>query len=178
MAVGGITIEEFESLPISVVKNQELIDGTLVDVSGRTFGHNLLRDELLVLLTPPVESQKLGMVICEQDFEFHGDVHGPDVALIGTGKLRLVEPDRRVQLFAPDLAIEIVSGDETFNTVLRKVLRYRRCGTKEVWVFSMATRQALVHSDERQALLDDDQIFESSLIPGFAMQLADLFDQA
>jgi Uma2 family endonuclease len=42
----------------------------------------------------------------------------------------------RVQRFAPDLAIEIVSANDTFEKLATKALRYRRCGTAEVWILA------------------------------------------
>ena len=61
---------------------------------------------------------------------------------------------------------------------MEKAARYRKCGTKEVWVLSPENRQAFVQSEERQVILSDDQMFESKLIPGFGILLSDLFDQA
>ena len=111
-------------------------------------------------------------------FSFDGNAHGPDVTFIGAAKLHLFNPRRRVQLFVPDLAIEIVSENDKFKPLMEKPARYRKCGTKEVWVLSPETRQAFVQSEERQVILGDDQMFESKLIPGFAIGLAELFDRA
>jgi len=174
----GITIEEFERLPEALAANHELVNGELVDVSGNTVRHNRLRDRLVLILTPPVEERKLGLIISEQEFDFGGNAHGPDVTLIGSSKLASIDSKRRVQLFVPDLAIEIVSENDKFKSLMEKAVRYRKCGTKEVWVLSPDTRQAFVQSEDRQAILSDDQLFESKLIPGFAIRLADLFDRA
>ena len=174
----GITIEEFERLPYALAHNHELVNGELVDVSGNTAGHNMLRDHLLVLLSPNVEERKLGIIICEQDYDFDGNVHGPDMTLICAGKLHRFDPERRVQLFVPDLAIEIVSENDKFVSLMQKVVHYRKCGTKEVWILCPGTRQAVVLSEDRQPILSDDQMFESKLIPGFTICLADLFDRA
>src|SRR5579864_842072 len=95
----GITIEEFEQLPDALAHNHELVDGKLVDVSGNKPYHNMLRDLLVLLLAPPVREQKLGMIISEQEFDFEGNAHGPDVSFIGTSKLHLLDQDRRVQQF-------------------------------------------------------------------------------
>src|SRR5437899_6674091 len=116
----GITIEEFERLPQALAKNHELVNGELVDVSGNTPEHNRLRDRLLVMLTRPVEEQKLGLIICEQEFNFDGNAHGPDLSLIGTEKLPLINKRKRVQLFVPDLAIEIVSRNDKFESLMAK----------------------------------------------------------
>lgn len=173
----GITIEEFERLPDALAHNHELVNGELVDVSGNTGYHNSLRDLLIVLLTPVVNEQKLGKIISEQEFDFDGNAHGPDVALIGPSKIPLFDRKRRVQRFVPDLAIEIESQNDTFGSLTGKAARYRKCGTKEVWVLSPDTRQAFVQSEERQVILDEDQMFESNVLPGFSIRLGELFDR-
>jgi len=115
MAVAtGITIEEFERLPDALAHNRELVDGELVDVSGNTAYHNLLRDLLVVLLTAPVTARKLGKIISEQEFDFDGNAYGPDLAFISASKVRLIDPNRRVQRFIPDLVVEIVSQNDKF----------------------------------------------------------------
>jgi Uma2 family endonuclease len=179
MALGaGITIEEFELLPDALALNHELVDGELVDVSGNTAGHNFLRDLLVVRLTLAIEGKALGIIISEQEYDFDGNAHGPDVTFIGAAKLHLFDRTRRVQLFVPDLAIEIVSENDKFKPLMEKAARYRKCGTKEVWVLSPETRQAFVQSEERQVILGDNHVFESKLIPDFGIGLAELFDRA
>jgi len=173
----GITIEEFEQLPEALAKNHELVNGELVDVSGNTPRHNWLRDLLVALLKPAVAPVH-GVITSEQEFEFDGNAHGPDVSLVVAAKTHLFDADRRVQLFVPDLAIEIVSKRDTFETLMEKALRYRKCGTQEVWVLAPKTRQAFVQSDEKRAILSEDDSFESNLIPGFSIRLGDLFDRA
>lgn len=174
----GITIEEFERFPAALAHNFELVNGELVDVSGNTGYHNQLRDFLVVRLTLAIEKKALGMIISEQEYDFDGNAHGPDVTFIGAAKLHLFDRRRRVQLFVPDLAIEIVSENDKFKPLMEKAVRYRKCGTKEVWVLSPETRQAFVQSKERQVILGDDHVFESNQIPDFAIGLAELFDRA
>jgi Uma2 family endonuclease len=175
---GGITIEEFERLPDALALNHELDDGELVDVSGNTPYHNRQRDRLVAKLSPHVEDAGLGMVISEQEFEFDGNAYAPDVAFITAPKVHLLDPDRRVQLFVPDLAIEIVSNRDTFDKVMKKATRYRRGGTREVWVLDGKNRLAFVLSEDREAILNEDAMFESKLIPGISIRLAELFDWA
>lgn len=172
----GITIEEFERLPDALAHNHELVNGELVDVSGNTPYHNRLRDFLVASLIPLIEPA-LGMIISEQEFDFGGNALGPDVALIGLSKVPLLDRKRRVQRFVPDLAIEIESQNDTFRSLTGKAARYRKCGTKEVWVLSPDTRQAFVQSEERQVILNEDQMFESNLLPGFSIRLGELFDR-
>ncbi len=52
------------------------------------------------------------------------------MAFIGADKVRLIDNDRRVQRFVPDLAIEIVSRNDKFDYVMEKAGRYRKCSEK------------------------------------------------
>ncbi len=120
----------------------------------------------------------VGIIVSEQEYDFDGNAHGPNVTLIGADKLHLFDPDRRVQLFVPDLAVEIVSANDKFESLMEKADRYRKCGTKEVWVLSPKTQRAFVQSEDGEAILGRDRMFESKLIHGFAIPLGDLFDRA
>jgi Uma2 family endonuclease len=146
-------------------------------VSGNTPNHNGLRDLLIVMLFPYVREQKLGRVLSEQEYQFDKNAHGPDVTFVVAAKTALFDGKKRVQRFVPDLAIEIVSQNDTFENLVGKARRYRKCGTREVWIFSIESREAYVYSENGRAILDEDGLFESSLIPGFSIRLGDLFDQ-
>jgi Uma2 family endonuclease len=80
----------------------------------------------------------------------------------------------RVQRFVPDLAIEVVSAKDTFEMLARKAKRYRQCGTQEVRVFALETRETYLYSDRRRAILDESEEFRPEPIPGFAMRIEDL----
>lgn len=176
-AVSPMTIEDFERLPQELAKNHELVDGELVDVSGNTLGHNRLRDYLISLLCEYVRKNGLGEVVSEQEYDFGGNAHGPDVSFYGPDKLRFCQTERRVQRFVPDLAIEIVSENDTFKKLVKKADRYRKCGTKEAWIIDPDSRTAFLYSDALNTILRENGTFQSSLIPGFSIRLGDLFDR-
>jgi Uma2 family endonuclease len=176
-AVAGLTIEDFEKLPDALARNHELVDGELVDVSGNTLSHNRLRDRLIQLLGAAVKQRKLGEVIAEQEYDFDGNAHGPDVSFVSRARLDALDPERRVQPCVPDLAIEIVSQNDKFASLTKKARRYRKCGTKEVWIFDIEGREAYVSSEHQRAILNENQKFQSELIPGFSIRLGDLFDE-
>ena len=176
-AVNPLTIEDFERLPDALPINHELEDGKLVEVSGNTLIHNRLRDAFISLLRDYVRKNGLGEIVSEQEFDFGGNAHGPDVSFFGPDKLRLCDGKRRVQRFVPDLAIEIVSENDTFKKLVRKADRYRKCGTKEAWIIDADSRVAFLYSDALDIILRENGIFQSSLIPGFSIRLGDLFDQ-
>jgi Uma2 family endonuclease len=176
-SVTGLTIDDFEKLPDALALNHELVDGELVEVSGNTLIHNRLRDELIKMLSALVDQHMLGQVISEQEFDFSGNAHGPDVSFVSATKLPLLNPKLRVQRCVPDLAIEIVSQNDKFEALMKKAVRYRRCGTKEVWVFSIEMREAFLLNENQRVLLDENQQFRSDLIPGFSIRIGDLLDR-
>jgi len=172
-----LTIDDFERLPDELAYYHELVDGELVDVSGNTLGHNQLRDLLIMMLLFYVKEHKLGRVVGEQEYDFGGNAHGPDVSFFVSEKFGLADDKKRVQRFVPDLAIEIVAETDTFAKLVKKVDRYRKCGTKEAWILDIDSRRAFLFAEERDAVLREDQQFQSSLIPGFSIRIGDLFDQ-
>jgi Uma2 family endonuclease len=175
--VSPLTIDDFERLPHELAYCHELVNGELVDVSGNTPNHNFLRDLLITMLLPYVNKHKLGRIVGEQEYDFDGNAHGPDVTYFGPEKVKLCNVKLRVQRFVPDLAIEIVSQNDTFENLIGKARRYRKCGTREVWIFSIESREAYFYSERGRAILDEDGMFQSDLIPGFSIRLGDLFDQ-
>ena len=176
-SVSGLTIDDFEKLPDALALNHELVDGELVEVSGNTLIHNRLRHQLEKLLSDLVERCQLGEVISEQEFDFQGNAHAPDVCFVSAAKLPLLNPKRRVQRCVPDLAIEIVSENDKFEALMKKAVRYSRSGTKEVWVFSIENRVAFLLSENQRVILDENQQFRSDLIPGFSIRIGDLLDR-
>ena len=176
-SVTGLTIDDFEKLPDALALNHELVDGELVEVSGNTMINNRLRDHLNRWLSALVEQGKLGEIISEQEFDYQGNAHAPDVCFVSASKLPLLNPKLRVQRCVPDLAIEIVSENDKFEALMKKAVRYRRCGTKEVWVFSIENRVAFLLNENQRVILDENQEFRSDLIPAFSIRIGDLLDR-
>jgi Uma2 family endonuclease len=177
-ATSRLTIDDFERLPQEQVKNHELVDGELVDVSGNTAYHNVIKMLLIGLLLPLIRDRRLGTLLTEQEYDFDGNAHGPDVSFFGPEKRPLVEYEKRVQRFVPDLAIEIASANDTFSALLRKKERYRRCGTDEVWILAPETREVFVDSSRGDRMLSADAELSSELLPGFRVPVRRLFEKA
>ena len=119
-ATTGLTIADFERLPTEAVERRELVDGELVDVSGSTAIHNLVRDYLLHLLITWVERGNGGTAILEQEYAFFADVHAPDVSFFGPEKRQHLDRVKRVQRFVADLAVEVASPNDTHFSLMRK----------------------------------------------------------
>ena len=174
-SVTRLTIDDFERLPQEQAKNHELVDGELIPVSGNTPKHNLVFGLLFTQLWLFVRESRVGTVLAEQEYDFNGNAHGPDISFLAPVKQALIDPDKRVQRFVPDLAIEIVSADDTFGSLLRKRDRYRKSGTAEVWIISPDSREVYIYSDRGDRILREDAELVSQLLPGFQLPLKTLF---
>jgi Uma2 family endonuclease len=172
-----LTIDDYEGLPAVLARNHELIDGELVEESGKTLQHNLLRDLLGVLLAPYVRQHEFGIFISGQAYDFDGNAYGPDVSFISASKRPLLDMKLRVQRLVPDVAIEIASPTDTFDKLAKKALRYRACGMQEVWILAPQARQAFLFSEHRRTILDENDEFRPESIPGFAIRIGDFLDR-
>jgi len=115
------------------------------------------------------------MVIAEQDYDFLGNAHGPDVSFFAPEKQALLDLHRRVQRFVPDLAIEIASATDTYGSLLLKKERYRHAGTTEVWLISAENAEIAIYGPDGDRLLRAGDTLSSEVLPGFALTVTDLF---
>jgi Uma2 family endonuclease len=171
-----LTIDDFELLPDEQVENRELVDGELVDMGSNTPEHNIIRDWLTRVMGIFVEERHLGLVISEQEYDFGGNAHGPDLSFFGPAKRLLLTMHKRVQRFVPDLAIEIVSERQPFKDLVRKKERYRKFGTAEVWIVSPESREVYVYSAHGARILNADAELATPLLPGFSIRVGSLFE--
>jgi Uma2 family endonuclease len=119
-----LTIEDFEKLPDELAHYHELEDGQLVDVSGNLPDHIELRDYSAARMLLYVRERQLGLVMAEMEYRFGDNAYGPDISFLGPEKQQLIDRKRRVQLFVPDLAVEVVS-----RTIRRRRFFARRGAT-------------------------------------------------
>jgi Uma2 family endonuclease len=170
-----LTIDDFERLPAEIAEGHELVDGELVDVSGNNPLHNWLRDYLIAILLPFVADRGLGRVISEQEYDFDGNAHGPDVSFFGSAKKPLLNMKKRVQRFVPDLAVEIASETDTYEGLMRKRDRYLRSGVSEVWLISPEAREVVIHTLRTARVLRGANAIETDLLPDFSITVEALF---
>lgn len=177
-ATTHLTIEDFEKLPQDQAENHELVDGELVPMSGNTLAHILIRDMLARWLAAFVLEHRLGWVLSEMEYDFGGNAHAPDISFFGPAKKSQADLRKRVQRFVPDLAIEIVSENDTFSSLIRKKDRYLACGTEEVWIVSPDSREVFLFSKRGNSILHGEAQLSTALLPGFALPVQRLFELA
>jgi Uma2 family endonuclease len=157
----------------------ELIDGVLVE---KTMGYleSLLAGAVLAYLREFVRPRELGIVLGADGMVrlFPGQVRIPDVSFIAREKF----PEGRLPRvpilgIAPDLAVEVLSPGNTRGEMDRKLRDYLAAGVRLVWYLDPAARTAEVHlpGGGRGTLGENDTLVGEDVLPGFRLQLRDLF---
>lgn len=105
----------------------------------------------------------------------------PDLAFFAWSKFPgRVLPRNPILDHVPDLAIEILSGSNTVGEMERKRREYFAGGATLVWEIDPADRTARVYTsvDQFTELRDGDCLDGGTVLPGFSVSLAELFERA
>ncbi len=174
-------LEPDDLLSVEGGDHYELIDGVAVEkVMGAKAGKVTVR--LGGRLDTHCEATGLGDVFDGQTGYrcFPGQpkqVRKPDVSVVVRGRFPDDEiPDGDI-LIPPDLAAEVVSPNETFEEVDRKVFEYLSAGVKLIWIVSPKNKAVHVYRPAGPpALLSAaDTLSGEDVVPGFALKVAELF---
>jgi Uma2 family endonuclease len=157
----------------------ELIDGVLVE-KAMGFREALLAGALVQILREFVRPRRLG-VVPGPDGTIRlvsGRVRMPDAAFVSWDRLpgRRV-PDEPIPDLAPDLAVEVLSENNTAEEMAIKRREYFASGTRLVWQIDPHRRTAEVFTAPgTSTVLDESQSLNGGdVLPGFALPLHDLF---
>lgn len=159
----------------------ELIDGTLVEKDVGLL-ESFVGIELARFLANHVAEQDLGIVSGEQGGMriLPGLVRIPDISFVRWSQLpgkRL--PREKIPTLYPDLAVEILSESNTPEEMQRKLKEYFLAGTTLVWLVDPQNRSVTVYSapDALQVCTEEDTLDGGTLLPGFALKVARLFER-
>ncbi len=161
----------------------EVIDGRVV---RRTTGfrETRLASVLHELLAPVVRASGVGESYVDAGFLIPPRNKGrkPDVSVLTFDRWPKGRafPDGDFIPVVPDLAVEVVSPNDTAREVYAKVREYLRGGVRVVWL--VYPDEAEVHvrtaAGDDRTLTRDDTLTADPVVPGFALPLSDLFPPA
>jgi Uma2 family endonuclease len=177
-----MTVEEFETYPFPDGK-VELVRGEPRVMSPAGGGHGVVQGNLSRLLLPFVHQQRLGRVFNDGvGFELIAlprTVRNPDLSFVRSDRLPSQGIRRRGFLkMAPDLAVEILSPDESAAELQEKVDDYQASGTPLIWVIDperYTVRVLQLYGQER-VLGADETLDGGDVIPGFTCPVWELFE--
>lgn len=175
-----MTAEELLRMPDDNFTH-ELVNGELRTKSFAGHQHGKITAIFAWRLAQHVEAEKLGGVYAAgTGFLLWSDpdtVRAPDVAFISRAR---VEAAGKVEGYwhgAPDLAVEVVSPNDTFTEIEEKALAWLEAGTRAVLVINPRKRAVTVTRSLRDItiLTHKDLLQLEDLLPGCSLQVRDLF---
>lgn len=156
----------------------ELVEHTLVEKPVGSWESNIAA-RLVARLVIHADEHDLGVVFgadATLRMSSTGGIRMPDVSFVSVGRIpKTREP---VPTLAPDLAVEVLSEDNTAAEMDQKRREYFASGTRLEWVVDPETRTvAVYHSpgDPTRVLSESDSLEGEHVVPGFTMPVADLF---
>ncbi len=146
-----------------------------------SFQHGVIAVRLGRYLDAYVDEHNLGYVAdSSTTFQVAGNPpkREPDVAFVSLERMPNII-DEEVP-FAPDLAVEVISGSDDWKAIVAKANQYLQAGTRLVWVVDPYTKSVFVFRPDNQNLLtlsSDDELDGLDVVPGFKLKIGVLFKQ-
>ena len=158
----------------------ELIDGILVE-KDVSWDASVIAAEIIFLIKRFLRERRLGgKVAGEQGMTWLpvGRLRGPDVSYVSPAKLSAGPQRRPYPDLVPDLAVEVLSPGNTRQEMDEKLDDYFASGVELVWLVEPDAKTVRVYTarDAVTTLNETDTLDGGSVLPGFAVKVADLFD--
>ncbi|HEY0872806.1 MAG TPA: Uma2 family endonuclease [Vicinamibacterales bacterium] len=174
-----VTADELERMPEDDYR-YELVRGRLIRMSPVAPRHGHTTITLGALLWQHVRANRLGQVWTEVGFRLASNpdtVRAPDIAFVRHDRL----PPKDAKGFyrgAPDLAIEVLSPDDTRAEMRQKIADYFAAGTPAVVVIDPGSRRAAIHRPGTavRILTTADTLDLDAIVAGFRLPLCEVFD--
>lgn len=171
-----ISEDEFLALPESVQKT-ELVCGELVVSPAPNRRHQRVVVRLVHILEAWAETRRPAEIgTAPQDLRLGPDrIVQPDVAVWLGG----VDIEATVITRIPDLVVEVISSDRVYDRVTKRLL-YGDAGVPEYWVVDPLARRVERFAGPRlneTLRLEGEARLQSRVLPGVALDLAELFER-
>jgi Uma2 family endonuclease len=126
-----------------------------------------------------IETTAVGKLYVEQTFQCFPDkplqVRRPDLAFVATQRLSAVDEDGHVKI-APDLAIEIISPNDTAYDLEEKLDDYRSAKFGLIWIVYPKHRRIHIYAPGQAVLelREADTLTGGGVLPGFSITFRDM----
>jgi Uma2 family endonuclease len=175
-----LTAQDYWLLPENGMQ-RALVRGEVYETMPPGGRHGLIAAILSMLLRMWAKTGPHGCVGVESGFllsQTPDTVRGPDVFYIRANRLPSTGIPEGFWTIAPDLAVEVVSPNETAADVREKVRDYLAAGTPLVWVIYPRTQEVIAHTADGRAQTfgRDDQLHAPTILPGFTCLVQTLFE--
>ncbi len=174
-----LTLDEFLALPAEEPALELEPDGTVVQKVSPQGQHSRLQLALCEQVNRFAEGRRLALAFPELRVVFGGAAYVPDVSVFTWDRIpRTVDGDvDNVFGAPPDVAVEIVSPEQSTNALVRRCLWYVENGVDTALLIDPADRSVVrfVQDETTRVLRGDDRIEFGSILPDFTISVSELF---
>lgn len=176
-----MTAEELLKLPDDG-KRRELVQREVREMAPARVRHGRAAMRLASLLNRHVTAERLGVVlVAGTGFRISRNpdtVRAPDVSFVARERVPTGGPPEGYWELAPDLAVEVVSSNDTAAGVQSKVQMWLESGVRLVWVVYPGTRLVVAYRGLREisTFTAGDALGGGDVTPGFGCGVAEIFE--
>jgi Uma2 family endonuclease len=164
--------------------SHEVVDGELVLIPKNDFFHGCICSELLAALLAFARANRLGAVLDSSTgfWMKNRNCRAPDISFVSRERLATLgfkHSTRRFFPGAPDLAVEVLSPNNTRAEIDRRLRDFFESGTRVAWIIDPeAQHDEVCHSLTRRQLVGSGGFLDGGdVLPGFSYPIADLFKE-
>jgi Uma2 family endonuclease len=161
-------------------KEYEMVNGDPEAIRMGSSKHSGVGTRLIIRVGTHVEINKLGAVYGpDATFQIGNRERMPDVSFLSATRIPEEGETEEKWNIAPDLAVEVISPNETWEKVNDKILEYFDAGVRQVWLISLKHLRVYVYDSPNlvRILTEEDELTSEELLPGFRCRISDLFRQ-
>jgi len=171
----------------------EVVEGESIPMHPPTRPHMRISRDLLLSISAFLADHPLGeawpdntpYVLQEEDMEGETWVKGarvPDVSFVSQERIAVHNAQHGEDgpwRLAPDLAVEIISPNDSYSDIHRKIADYLNAGTRLVWIVDPANRVVRVHTSDDPdgfTLSEADTLQGDPVLPGYRIGVGEVLD--
>ena len=156
----------------------ELVRGELITMAPAGGDHGYIALNIGGIVREYVRTHGLGRVYAaETGFRLQRNpdtVRAPDAAFVRAERVR---PSPGYIDGAPDLAVEVVSPNDTYTEVSMKVAEWFSAGALLIWIIDPSGNTVAVHLPDGTSTMlhESDMLDGGAVLPGLSVLVADIF---
>jgi Uma2 family endonuclease len=175
-----LTAEDFAKIA-PLLGPCELVKGEIVHMAPGGLEHSEVSTNITLLLGVYVRRKRLGRVLSNEAgivvAKDPDTVRGADVAFISYERLPKGQRFRSFLRHRPELVVEVLGEDQSWEKMNEKVADYHAFGVDLVWVADAHTETVRVYPKGGEPLVRqrNEELSGGELLPGFSCKVADFF---
>ena len=175
-----MSVEDFDRLAEPDELSYELDEGELVVMTKPRPLHNRIVSNMEFEMRAYLKAHPIGEAFNAENLFVLGanTKRAPDVSFLRSERAKLIDPNADIP-GAPDLAVEVLSPNDTVSAMRRKIRQYFAAGAQCVWIVYPETREVEIWrqpSQPEKVLQESDVLEAPDLLPGFALRVDVLFN--